>query len=133
MAKSSGLALSSKPKQPNGNSSIAQSTVNCVNFTTVIPPLGFYHTPQRKEVQVKWHFFATSHGKGVVDGLRGTVKRVVWSAVSTRKVPSVLSAEVFAKTAEQFCKSTSTDNAKGDPQAFWTVTKPFTHSRKIDR
>ena len=56
-------------------------------------------------MKIKWHFFATSHGKGVVDGLRGTVKRVVWTAVSTRKVPQVLNAEEFAKVATQMCKS----------------------------
>ncbi|CAF1292332.1 unnamed protein product [Adineta steineri] len=33
-----------------------------------------------------WHFFATSHGKGVVDGLGGTVKRIVWLQVLTNKV-----------------------------------------------
>ena len=65
----------------------------------------FYHTLQRKGLQIKWHFFAASHGKGVVDGLGGTVKRVVWCAVSTRKVPTVVGAEEFAKTAAKFCKS----------------------------
>ena len=66
---------------------------------------GFYHTLQRKGLKIKWHFFATSHGKGVVDGLGGTVKRMVWSAVSTRKVSDVQDAVSFAKTAAQFCKS----------------------------
>ena len=28
-------------------------------------------------VHVNWHFFATSHGKGAVDGVGGTVKRTV--------------------------------------------------------
>ena len=64
-----------------------------------------YRVLQRKEMKIKWHFFATSHGKGVVDGLGGTVKRVVWTAVSTRKVPQVLNAEEFAKVATQMCKS----------------------------
>ena len=32
-------------------------------------------------VVLKWHFFATSHGKGVVDGLGGTAKRVVWDRI----------------------------------------------------
>ena len=31
-------------------------------------------------------FFATSHGKGPVDGIGGSVKRHVWTAVKTRKV-----------------------------------------------
>ncbi|XP_065058999.1 uncharacterized protein LOC135686653 [Rhopilema esculentum] len=32
-------------------------------------------------IKVNWHFFATSHGKGVIDGIGGTVKRSVWRAV----------------------------------------------------
>jgi len=66
---------------------------------------GFYHTLQRKGLKIKWHFFATSHGKGVVDGLGGTVKRMVWTAVSTRKVANVQDAKSFANVAAQFCKS----------------------------
>lgn len=30
-----------------------------------------------KIVQVQWNYFATSHGKGVVDGIGGTIKRLV--------------------------------------------------------
>ena len=30
------------------------------------------------QVQIGWNFFATSHGKGIVDGIGGTVKRTVW-------------------------------------------------------
>ena len=33
------------------------------------------------DVDLKWHFFATSYGKGVVDGLGGTLKRSVWRHV----------------------------------------------------
>ncbi|CAF1376703.1 unnamed protein product, partial [Didymodactylos carnosus] len=32
------------------------------------------------KIALSWNFFATSHEKGVVDGLGGTVKRFVWSA-----------------------------------------------------
>ena len=32
-------------------------------------------------VKINWHFFATSHGKGAVDGIGGHVKRAVWNAV----------------------------------------------------
>ena len=51
------------------------------------------------------NFYRILQRKGVVDGLGGTVKRVVWTAVSTRKVPQVLNAEEFAKVATQICKS----------------------------
>ena len=35
----------------------------------------FYRILQRKGIKIKWHFFATSHGKRVVDGLGETVKK----------------------------------------------------------
>lgn len=53
---------------------------------------GFYHTLQKK----------SSHGKGVIDGLGGTVKRMVWGAMSTRKVSNVQDAVTFAKITAQF-------------------------------
>ena len=65
----------------------------------------FYSILQRKGLSIQWHFFATSHGKGVVDGLGGTVKRVVWDAVLTRNVSTVLNAKEFAEASESFCKS----------------------------
>ena len=65
------------------------------------------HTFQKNlGARILWHYFATSHGKGAVDELGGTVKRTVWNAVSTRKVQSVTSAECFAVVAQQFCQST---------------------------
>ena len=66
---------------------------------------GFYHTLQRKGLRIKWHFFATSHGKGVVDCLAGTVKRIVWGAVSTRNVSNVQDVVTFAKITAQVRKS----------------------------
>ena len=36
-------------------------------------------------VDLEWNFFATSHGKGVVDGIGGTVKRSVWRQVRAGK------------------------------------------------
>ncbi len=35
---------------------------------------------------LKWNFFATSHGKGAVDGLGGTVKRSVWRQMRSGNV-----------------------------------------------
>ena len=44
------------------------------------------HTLQAKyKLLIYWNFFATSHGKGPVDGIGGAVKRYVWSAVKARK------------------------------------------------
>ena len=33
---------------------------------------------KKQHLSIVWIFFVTSHGKGVVDGLGGTVKRAVW-------------------------------------------------------
>ena len=43
-----------------------------------------------KTVHVQWNFFATSHGKGVVDGIGGTDRHLVSNAVTTRKSPLLL-------------------------------------------
>ena len=32
----------------------------------------------RFHCEVHWHFFTASHGKGIIDGLGGTVKRSLW-------------------------------------------------------
>ncbi|CAF3102305.1 unnamed protein product [Rotaria sp. Silwood2] len=34
---------------------------------------------------LSWSFFATSHGKGVVDGIGGIIKRIVWKEIMTKK------------------------------------------------
>ena len=35
------------------------------------------HISNERKIRLNWHFFAASHGKGVVDGIVGTVKRLV--------------------------------------------------------
>lgn len=37
------------------------------------------------DLNLSWSFFATSHGKGVVDAIGGTVKRIVWQEIMTKK------------------------------------------------
>ncbi|KAL2102344.1 hypothetical protein ACEWY4_001512 [Coilia grayii] len=53
-------------------------------------------------VNTEWHYFATSHGKGAVDGVGGTVKRAVGTAVLSRQVV-LLNAGTFAETARRVC------------------------------
>ena len=48
-------------------------------------------------IKVVWNFFATSHGKGVVDGIGGHVKRLVWIASMTGT--RVINSETFADIA----------------------------------
>ena len=30
------------------------------------------------DIKLSWNFFATCRGKGIIDGIGGTVKRTVW-------------------------------------------------------
>lgn len=47
------------------------------------------------DVQVEWNFFASSHGKGAVDGVGGVVKRTAWQAVKARKTIITSAYEFF--------------------------------------
>ena len=55
------------------------------------------HISNERKSRLNWRFFATSHGKGVVDGIGGTVKRLVWLTVLAGG--SCRSAEDFIKIA----------------------------------
>ena len=59
-------------------------------------------TFMRKDFGVdgEWSFFASSHGKGAVDGVGGVVKRAVWNAVRTRKAVA-RDAREFGECARQ--------------------------------
>ena len=59
-----------------------------------------YKWEKELSTNVIWNFFATSHGKGAVDGIGGTVKRSVWRNVrSTRITPT--DAESYAALAKE--------------------------------
>ena len=53
---------------------------------------------------IQWNYFATSHGKGVVDGIGGTIKRMVWNAVMSRKA-AVVDAQSFVEVASGISRS----------------------------
>ena len=40
---------------------------------------------RKHQVGLNWNFTATSHGKGAIDGLGGTLKRIVWHRVKARQ------------------------------------------------
>ena len=50
--------------------------------------------------KVKWNFFATSHGKGPVDGLGGSVKRSVWRQVKSG-MSHIGNAKDYASVAKE--------------------------------
>ncbi|XP_048581390.1 uncharacterized protein LOC125561309 [Nematostella vectensis] len=55
-------------------------------------------------VHVQWNFFATSHGKGAVDGIGGTIKRLVWNAVKSNRDNIVCDAQSFFQVASSQSK-----------------------------
>lgn len=62
------------------------------------PVANFLHT-LNKAVHIQWNYFATSHGKGVVDGISGSLKRLVQNAVLSRKLPPIVHAQSFFQVA----------------------------------
>ena len=52
---------------------------------------------KRYGITIRWNYFATSHGKGPDDGIGGSVKRQVWTAVNSRKA--------LASDASSFCST----------------------------
>ncbi|CAB3982853.1 Hypothetical predicted protein [Paramuricea clavata] len=54
---------------------------------------------EKHKVNIRRKFFATSHGKGSVVGIGGSVKRQVWTSVSTRK--AIVTDATFAQLAKQ--------------------------------
>jgi hypothetical protein len=61
------------------------------------------HLSRMYNVQMSWNFFATSHGKGVVDGLGGTIKRMVHQAILSGH--SCRNAEEFVSIARSKTKA----------------------------
>lgn len=55
-------------------------------------------------IKLTWNFFATSHGKGVVDGMGGTVKRTAWHYAKAGKK--------FISTPQQFAMVTASLSQK---------------------
>lgn len=53
---------------------------------------------ENHNIKITWSFFATSHGKGAVDGIGGIVKRAVWLAIRARKA-QIETAKDFAEYA----------------------------------
>jgi len=53
------------------------------------------HFQEDFDISGYWNFFATSHGKGAVDGVGGKLKRVAWEMVKSRKLLINDSEEFF--------------------------------------
>jgi hypothetical protein len=57
---------------------------------------------------VEWNFFSTSHGKGCVDGIGGSVKRMVWQLIRSRKATVKNAADFAAALASKETKTACT-------------------------
>lgn len=92
---------------------------------------------ESKGIRIHWHFFATSHGKGAVDGIGGTVKRTVFSGVKSRRY-HITNAEEYASCAKELLKSTTIlhvssaeiNDMKPELDKLWgaAITVPGTHN-----
>ena len=88
-------------------------------------------------IDFSWNFFATSHGKGVVDGIGGVVNRLVWSGVLAGEV--CRSPGDFIKIATE--KTTKIilieitkndiDNSKTNLEAIFKTAKTIPETHKI--
>ena len=61
-----------------------------------------HYWEQDHDISIRWNFFATSHGKGVVDGIGGTVKRAVWRHIRSEK-SHITSPQEYSVLAKQLC------------------------------
>ena len=84
-------------------------------------------------VGLHWHFFATSHGKGVVDGLGGIVKRTehVWRYVRSGKGQATTPADFYELAVHRnlgihlfYIDATSMRQNKGQLEERWKDTSP---------
>ena len=58
-----------------------------------------------KSVQLEWHYNKAHHGrKGPIDGVRGTIQRVVFGLVKSNKI-TINTAEEFATEASKVVPS----------------------------
>ena len=54
------------------------------------------------DLKITWNFFATSHGKGVINGIGGTLKRTVWRHVKAERA-HVTNASEYSTLGKQLC------------------------------
>ena len=88
-------------------------------------------------ISLSWHFFATSHGKAVFDGIGGVVKHLVWSAILAGGV--CRSAQDFIKLAQKKTNKVilieitqnNIDNSKIKLENIFKTAQPVPETLKI--
>ena len=61
-----------------------------------------HYWEQDHDISITWNFFATSHGKGVVDGIGGTIKRAVWRHIRSER-SHITTPQEYSTLAKQLC------------------------------
>lgn len=81
-----------------------------------------------------WKYFATSHGKGVVDGIGGRVKSSVHRKAMSfgKNRPIVQDSESFYKVAKQVTKNTKVKHISNNEVQKYINTKPFCYSTPVN-
>ena len=59
-----------------------------------------------QSINIEWNYFEANHGKGVIDGIGGTVKHAVYSYVLTNRIV-IKSPEQFIKYANEIFPKTT--------------------------
>ena len=93
---------------------------------------------QKFNCEMCWHFFATSHGKGIIDGLGGTVKRSVWRYIRSGK-GFATTPLMFYEVAVQrnpsiniiFVAKSQVAENQTELQLHWNNTIPIANTQRI--
>ncbi|CAF4451713.1 unnamed protein product, partial [Rotaria magnacalcarata] len=89
------------------------------------------------KIELYWHYFATSHGKGMVDGLGATVKRLVYSAIlAGQHCNSAADFVVIAKSKANAIeiseiKTDFIDDSMAKIEPIFKSVKPILETKKI--
>lgn len=92
----------------------------------------------RYGIKIHWHFFATSHGKGVIDGIGGTVKAAVWRRARAGRL--IQTPKDFAHTAAEVCPSIEVAYVSSDEiqsycteelESHWEIIKPVKNTQRM--
>jgi len=86
---------------------------------------------------LNWHYFATSHGKGVVDAVGGTVKRLVYRSILAGQ--QCTSATEFVKIAQSKTNTIEVaeltqndiDESKAQMEPIFKSIKTVSETKKI--
>ena len=97
-----------------------------------------YAWEMEHDLKIVWNFFATSHGKGVVDGIGGTLKRAVWRNIKAERA-HVTNASEYSTLGKQLCPNINIEFVSKEDIAEltsfldtkWSNTKPVPRTHQV--